>query len=350
MYRNRFESQDSFRSGGQLQIDEMELGEEWQDEEFPRPLPEDSEFPESSEEDHPNIDEDGKPVPPSTLDLCGNRHMKKRLLAPEISLNLEGGDKSGSIDYPDPTPDDDFDINIDELETPSDSETFEFSISTDFEWEDDLPRRKRSGSGASTTRIAAGRVRDEMDREGRKWRIFSMTEQDYRVDMTLIEPYKKVISHGGYFGEGVNALIIFASCYLPERNIPEYQNVMDNLFRYIIGTLDLLVAESYVLVYLNGCTPRSKIPSIGWVRHCYQTVDRRLRKNLKALLIVHPSWYIKALITIIRPFISAKFIRKVKFINSLWELSELIPMDHVKIPDCITKYDQEMNSTKKRKT
>lgn len=46
-------------------------------------------------------------------------------------------------------------------------------------------------------------------------------------------------------------------------------------FRYVIGTLELLVAENYMIVYLNGATSRKKMPSVGWLRKCYQQIDRR---------------------------------------------------------------------------
>lgn len=47
------------------------------------------------------------------------------------------------------------------------------------------------------------------------------------------------------------------------------------LCRYVIGTLELLVAENYMIVYLNGATTRRKMPSLGWLRKCYQQIDRR---------------------------------------------------------------------------
>lgn len=34
----------------------------------------------------------------------------------------------------------------------------------------------------------------------------------------------------GYYGDGFNALIVFAACYLPDRSRKDYQYVMDNLF------------------------------------------------------------------------------------------------------------------------
>lgn len=159
--------------------------------------------------------------------------------------------------------------------------------------------------------------------------------------------------------------------------------------RYVIGTLELLVAENYMIVYLNGATSRKKMPTVGWLRKCYQQIDRRwvevpiftldaesscdifqlivcchrLRKNLKSLIIVHPSWFIRTLLALTKPFIrwvfwshfsgeslmswtlrfftfplsfhSSKFSQKIKYVYSLTELAELVPMEYVSIPDCI---------------
>lgn len=179
--------------------------------------------------------------------------------------------------------------------------------------------------------------------EGRRWRVFRIGEQEHRVDMKAIEPYKRVISHGGYYGDGLNAIIVFAVCFMPESNRPNYRYIMDNLFKYVIGTLELLVAENYMIVYLNGATSRKKMPTVGWLRKCYQQIDRRLRKNLKSLIIVHPSWFIRTLLALTKPFISSKFSQKIKYVYSLTELAELVPMEYVSIPDCIKEIDQDMH-------
>ncbi|CDR00113.1 unnamed protein product, partial [Oncorhynchus mykiss] len=61
----------------------------------------------------------------------------------------------------------------------------------------------------------------------------------------------------------------------------------------------------------------------------------RLRKNLKSLIIVHPSWFIRTLLALTKPFISSKFSQKIQFVFNLTDLSELVPMEYVSIPDCI---------------
>ncbi|KAG1939334.1 BCL2/adenovirus E1B 19 kDa protein-interacting protein [Pimephales promelas] len=119
--------------------------------------------------------------------------------------------------------------------------------------------------------------------------------------------------------------------------------------RYVIGTLELLVAENYMIVYLNGATSRRKMPSVGWLRKCYQQIDRRLRKNLKSLIIVHPSWFIRTLLALTKPFISSKFTQKIKYVFSLTDLAELVPMEYVSIPDCIKEFDEEKNRKKRKR-
>ncbi|XP_036822463.1 bcl-2/adenovirus E1B 19 kDa-interacting protein 2-like protein isoform X2 [Oncorhynchus mykiss] len=335
-------------------IQDMELREEWQDEEFPRPLPEDSHSPETQGE-HAE-----RPAPPTSLALSEKPIRKKRLVAPTLSLTLSRTDsadrsvKSGDTGYSAAalSPDEDdteLDINLEALETPSDSESCNFPDSMhELEWEDDLPRLGRGEDGVSGTTVMeqaemGSMELDQVDNRGSRWRRFCVAGQEYHVNMSVLEPYLQVLSHGGYYGEAMNAIITFSSCYLPENTVENYEYVMDNLFRYIVGTLDLMVSEGYVMVYLCSMAPRNKMPAIKWLRQCYTSIDRRLRKDLKGLFVVHPAWYIKALITVVKPFISEKFSRKIRFIHSLQELSEYIPMERLQIPDSIREYDARMN-------
>ncbi|XP_030044313.1 BCL2/adenovirus E1B 19 kDa protein-interacting protein 2 isoform X2 [Microcaecilia unicolor] len=307
-----------------LRMEGVELKEEWQDEDFPRPLPEDDQL----EGDFLASTETDSHSAPNPLEVNENKRGRKKLIAPDISLTLDRSDGSILSEDFDST-----ELDLDGLDTPEDS--------NEFEWEDDLPKPKttdihRKGSIPEYTA-------SEEKEDSRRWRMFRIGDQDHRVDMKAIEPYKKVISHGGYYGDGLNAIIVFAVCFMPESSQPNYRYLMDNLFKYVIGTLEMLVAENYMIVYLNGATPRRKMPSLGWLRKCYQQIDRRLRKNLKLLIIVHPSWFIRTLLAITRPFISSKFSQKIKYVFSLVDLAALIPMDYVSIPECIKQVDKELN-------
>ncbi|XP_037681966.1 bcl-2/adenovirus E1B 19 kDa-interacting protein 2-like protein [Choloepus didactylus] len=336
------ENTEAAESGAALRLGELELKEEWQDEEFPRLLPEEA-GPSEEPEDSKEGSEAGTPT---TLALCGQRPMRKRLSAPELQLNLTEGtgdnETSSTLSAPS-SPDGSSDLEIDELETPSDSE--QLDSGHEFEWEDELPQTESMGAIEAAESLGRGCMWDVAGEDGRRWRVFRTGQREQRVDMTVIEPYKKVLSHGGYHGDGLNAVILFASCYLPRSSIPNYTYVMEHLFRYIVGTLELLVAENYLLVHLSGSTSRAQVPTLSWIRQCYLTLDRRLRKNLRALVVVHATWYVKAFLALLRPFISSKFTRKIRYLDSLGELAQLISLDQVHIPEAVRQLDQELHGS-----
>ncbi|TSM52297.1 BCL2/adenovirus E1B 19 kDa protein-interacting protein 2 [Bagarius yarrelli] len=283
-----------------LRMEGMEFKEEWQDEDFPRPLPEEGEI---QLDEHLFTHTAGEDDSGPQYESNNGKNTKRRLLAPDISLNLDRSDGSVLSDELDESTE----LDLDGMDTPSDN-------SNEFEWEDDLPKPKNSGLQKGVESVNEYSAYDERD-EGRRWRIFRIGEQDHRVDMRAIEPYKRVISHGGYYGDGLNAIIVFAVCFMPESNQPNYRYIMDHLFKYVIGTLELLVAENYMIVYLNGATSRRKMPSVGWLRKCYQQIDR-----------------------------SSKFSQKIKFVYSLADLAELVPMEYVSIPECIKQLNSEQHN------
>uniref|UniRef100_A0A3Q3XCY3 CRAL-TRIO domain-containing protein n=1 Tax=Mola mola TaxID=94237 RepID=A0A3Q3XCY3_MOLML len=313
-----------------LRMENMEVKDEWQDEDFP-PLPEYEDMDSSC-----GLTDDR--APPRSLNVSGGggsgavspSHRKRRtLVAPEMNLSLDQSEGSLlSDDFLD-TPDD-LDINVDDIDTPDETDSLEFITNgNELEWED--------------TPVASAKARPadgvgEVDSEGhgnngRLWRTVLIGEQEHRIDMQVIRPYLRVITHG-YYGEGLNAIIVFSACYLPDSSSSDYHYIMENLFRYVVSSLEMLVAEDYLIIYMNGATPRSKMPGISWLKKCYQMIDRRLRKNLKSLVIAHPTWFIRTVLAISRPFI-VKFLNKIQYVHSLEELAQIVPMEHVHVPECV---------------
>lgn len=73
--------------------------------------------------------------------------------------------------------------------------------------------------------------------------------------------------------------------------------------RYVVKTLEQLITDDYVLVYLHGAASRTNAPTFMWLKSCYQLLDRRLRKSMRTLYIVHPSMWLKSMVLLMRPFI-----------------------------------------------
>ena len=87
------------------------------------------------------------------------------------------------------------------------------------------------------------------------------------------------------------------------------------------------------------------------MRKCYEMIDRRLRKSMKKLLIVHPTFYLKTVITVCRPFLSNKISKKIKICKKLENLQKyMVEINEGngkfvwqdKIPEVVRKYDETL--------
>lgn len=124
-------------------------------------------------------------------------------------------------------------------------------------------------------------------------------------------------------------IIVVYACKLPPVSAI---NHMDFL-QYLKHTLDRYVEQDYSLIYFHyGLNSKNK-PSIAWLWQAYKAFDRKYKKNLKALYIVHPTSFLKILSQVFRPVISVKFGRKINYINTLKELNGHVSLNQLSIPE-----------------
>ena len=71
----------------------------------------------------------------------------------------------------------------------------------------------------------------------------------------------------------------------------------------MLTTLHNMIADDYILIYLHNGGQQNSGPTFGWLKRCYQMIDRRLKKNLKGLYILHPTFWLKTIIIMSKPFI-----------------------------------------------
>lgn len=92
--------------------------------------------------------------------------------------------------------------------------------------------------GATTTvRLGEASINGD-PRPGRNSHTMILPDGTAReIDMKVIEPYKRVLSHGGYLKDDCqNAIVIFSCCFLPDRSRADYRYVMDSLFLCVISS------------------------------------------------------------------------------------------------------------------
>ncbi|XP_022910001.1 rho GTPase-activating protein 1 [Onthophagus taurus] len=145
-----------------------------------------------------------------------------------------------------------------------------------------------------------------------------------------------IVDVKGDDADGRKVIVVYA-CKLPPTNMIDHNCLLE----YLKGTLDLYVEQDYSLIYFHyGLTSKNK-PSIAWLWQAYKAFDRKYKKNLKALYVVHPTSFLKIISQVFRPVISVKFGKKLNYIHSLKELSEHIKLEQLAIPEEIKEFDRK---------
>lgn len=103
-------------------------------------------------------------------------------------------------------------------------------------------------------------------------------------------------------------------------------------------TLDKFVEQDYSIVYLHAGMERECRPPFSWFWNTYKIVDRKFKKNLKGLYLVHPTSVIRVIWQMFQVIISAKFGKKMKYVDYLYQLREDMRLEQLNIPDCVQEW------------
>lgn len=77
----------------------------------------------------------------------------------------------------------------------------------------------------------------------------------------------------GYYGDGLNAIIVFAVCFMPESNQPNYRYIMDNLFKWVFIRIPLASRAKYFPTSANGIFPSQVCHRHTWALGCWELYD-----------------------------------------------------------------------------
>ncbi|XP_037070417.1 rho GTPase-activating protein 1-like [Pollicipes pollicipes] len=156
--------------------------------------------------------------------------------------------------------------------------------------------------------------------------------------------YRDVAQHGivDVVGDDTygRKVIVVSACRLPSNKVLNHTKLLS----YLMFTLNQYVEQDYSLVYFHyGLNSKNK-PPLSWLWQAYRAFDRKYKKNLKALYLVHPTNFIRVVYNLFRPAISVKFGKKILYVNYLHELRNHLPMDQITIPEPVLEHDRTLVS------
>lgn len=211
-----------------------------------------------------------------------------------------------------------------------------------------------TGSVIAKSRVSSdGLIDDDFENElgGLNTSDFGEVEEDEDGLMGSIAEYG-IVECGGddRFGRKI---ITCSACRLPDEEAirnSEFRSLAhfyDCLFAYIRRTFDQYVEMDYVIIYFHHGLNSLNRPSYGWLMRAYRHIDRKYKKNLKALYIVHPTIWIQLLWPVLRSIISSKFSSKAVYIDRLGQLADYVYLENLNIPPEVTNIDPVTIPTRK---
>ncbi|XP_015792370.1 rho GTPase-activating protein 8 [Tetranychus urticae] len=164
------------------------------------------------------------------------------------------------------------------------------------------------------------------------------------------EDFSDIAKHGivEVVGDDVygRKVITIYACRLPSNKSLDF----NHLLKYLMYTLDQYVENDYTLVYFHYGLNSSNKPPLSWLWQAYKAVDRKYKKNLKSLYLVHPTNFIRIVWKIFKPAISVKFGQKVRYVNYLEELKPHLHLEQLLIPKEVLEHDKRLVEAAKKKS
>ncbi|KAI8329297.1 Rho GTPase activation protein [Chlamydoabsidia padenii] len=131
-------------------------------------------------------------------------------------------------------------------------------------------------------------------------------------------------------------ILILCANNLPNPNTINY----DLILAFILSRLDEFVENDYILIFFSS--PAQYRPSWLWLLKAYRALDRRYKKNLKALYVVHLGRSYRMIFDLANKITSPKFARKLRYLERLDELKQLVKVSDAMIPKPVIDYDMQV--------
>ncbi|KAI9018950.1 Rho GTPase activation protein [Hyaloraphidium curvatum] len=129
-------------------------------------------------------------------------------------------------------------------------------------------------------------------------------------------------------------ILVIALANLPDPARVPYDLLLDDMVR----RTSEFVSGDYVLVLFAKAG--THLPTTWFLYRAYSTLGRAVRKNVKAVYVVHTSTWIKWLFHVFAAIVSPKFARKLVWIDRLSKLADYCVV--TEIPEAVLQYNKQL--------
>jgi len=152
-----------------------------------------------------------------------------------------------------------------------------------------------------------------------------------------------VIYESGKDSSGRPVVVIVGS------RLPMQRTHLDRVFLYMIRTLDRIVENPYVVVYLHSNMEDKETPEFSWMKQVYNIMDYKYGDHLTSFFVIHPTFWLKIFEGVVSTLVTNDtFWTKVRYVHKLDEIYDFIDYDQLIFPEEVYKYDVQENGPSSR--
>lgn len=115
--------------------------------------------------------------------------------------------------------------------------------------------------------------------------------------------------------------------------------MMRRIMLLFIKHADAVVDRPYTLVYGHSATPL--LAQTAVLHSYYKILPRKYKKNLKEMILLHPTFGVRTFFEISRYFVGEKFFRKLHFINRISQLQSVISPQQLTLPYTFIAWEEQ---------
>jgi O-acetyl-ADP-ribose deacetylase (regulator of RNase III) len=169
--------------------------------------------------------------------------------------------------------------------------------------------------------------------------------QAQKTDFTDVSS-RQIFYQSGTDERGRPIMIFVAS------RMPENENEMENVFLYIIKVMEETIAKNteYYAIYIHTNTSGKSKPSFSWLKRLYNIMNDRYGKQLKTFYVLHPTFWLKLVETVVSSLFAAnsEVFRKIVYIDRLADLYNVFDPTQLRFPNEVIQYDEKINGPIRR--
>ncbi|PRP86224.1 hypothetical protein PROFUN_05740 [Planoprotostelium fungivorum] len=185
-----------------------------------------------------------------------------------------------------------------------------------------------------TVNYGADESRDRADIEKLYHRVLL---QSKTVDLKDIEALN-IIYRSGVDRRGDPIITIVG------KNLPPGVS-LHRVLTYVIKVMDSIRQKKFVLVYFHTNMKYECIPEYTWLKLVHQIFEVKFAPYLLGCYVIHPTFWMKFVGAIFRPFMSEALATRVFYYSNLKDILQFFTAEQLRITPDIYKFDSMKNGT-----